>query len=357
MLTKIVLRSAIRMNIVVQIILVERKPASSEVNMLIRERCGKILEKFGKLAVSGVREPKLIAALEDVKKYWRDFNRPSLTFLSCEAVGGTCEISQDAALMFTLASSGFGIHDDILDRSAKKHLRMTILGLHGIDTALLVGDLLIVKAWTFAHELIRKNSSPTKIADVLEAYGNLSIEICEAEFMETQCRQKVDIDVDYYENVLWKEMAETEACCRIGGMMGDGKPSEIQALSDFGRRLGFISRLKDEVEDCLNIRGDLPHRIKYESVPLPLLYAAKYSFEKQKRIKKIVSKKTLLPSDIKSILNFCFETEAFEYVNNLALKKGEEAHRKLSVLKPSLSQTMLLAIIMQANARVKRLCA
>jgi geranylgeranyl diphosphate synthase type I len=330
--------------------------AFEEVNNLIRERCEKILEKFGQVAVSGVKNPKLFAALEDVKNYWRDFNRPSLTFFSCEAVGGTYEISQDAALMFTLASSGFGVHDDILDRSMNKHLRMTILGLHGVDTALLVGDLLIVKAWTFAHELIRKTGNPNKIADVLETYGNLSIEICEAEFMETQCRQKVDTDLEFYENILWKEVAEIEACSRIGAMMGDGKPSEIEALSDFGRRLGFLSRLADEVEDCLNVKDDLPHRIKYESIPLPLLYAAKSSSSKRNRIEKIVKKKEISTSDMKSLLKICFETDAFKYVNNLAWKKGEEAHHKLGVLKPSLSRTMLLAIIMQANARVKRLC-
>jgi geranylgeranyl diphosphate synthase type I len=330
--------------------------AFEEVNNLIRERCERILEKFGQVTVSGVKNPKLLAALEDVKNYWRDFNRPSLTFFSCEAVGGTYEISQDAALMFTLASSGFGVHDDILDRSMNKHLRTTILGLHGVDTALLVGDLLIVKAWTIAHEMIRKTGNPTKIADVLEVYGNLSVEICEAEFMETQCRQKVDTDLEFYENVLWKEVAEIEACSRIGAMMGDGKPIEIEALSDFGRRLGFLSRLADEVEDCLNVKGDLLHRIKYESVPLPLLYAAKSSTSIYKQIERIVNKKEISASDMKSLLKFCFETEAFEYVNNLAKKKGEEARRKLSVLRPSLSRTMLLAIIMRANARVERLC-
>jgi len=334
----------------------DKEPAHIELNTLIRERCEKILEKFGQVAVSRVRDPKLLAALEDVKNYWRDLNRPSLTFFSCEAVGGNPEVSQDAALMFTLASSGFGIHDDILDRSANKHLRKTILGLHGVDTALLVGDLLIVKAWTFAHEMIRKTGNPTKIADVLEAYGNLSVEICEAEFMETQCRRKVDTDLDYYENVLWKEMAETEACSRIGAMMGDGKPSEIEALSEFGRRLGFISRLADEVEDCLNVKGDLPHRIKYESVPLPLLYAAKFSTEKYAIIKKIVNKNRISPSDMKSLLKLCFETEAFEYVRNLAKKNKEEAHRKLSILRPSTACSLLLVITNAANARVDRLC-
>jgi geranylgeranyl diphosphate synthase type I len=334
----------------------EKETASREVNRLIRERCEKIMEKFGQIAVSGVRNPELLAALEDVKKYWRDFNRPSLTFFSCEAVGGNYEISQDAALMFTLASSGFGIHDDILDRSTNKHLRMTILGLHGVDTALLVGDLLIVKAWASAHELIRKTGNPTKIADVLEAYGNLSVEICEAEFMETQCRQKVDTDLEFYESILWKEVAEIEACSRIGAIMGDGKPGEIEALSDFGRRLGFLSRLADEVEDCLNVKGDLPHRIKYESVPLPLLYAAKFSFEKQKRMKKIVKKRTLLPSDVKFILNSCFETDAFEYVRKLAEKNRKEAHRELRILKPSTARKILLDIINVAYSRVDDLC-
>ena len=330
--------------------------AFEEVNNLIKERCEKILEKFGQVAISGVKEPKLLAALEDVKNYWRDFNRPSLTFFSCEAVGGTYEISEDAALMFTLASSGFGIHDDILDKSKNKHLRMTILGLHGIDTALLIGDLLIVKAWTIANELITKTGNPMKVAEVLKAYGNLSVEVCEAEFMETQCRQKVDTDLEFYENVLWKEVAEIEACSRIGAMMGDGKPSEIEALAGFGRRLGFLSRLADEVEDCLNVKEDLPHRIKYESVPLPLLYAAKTSGSKRRRIEKIVNKKEISVSDIESLSELCFETEAFEYINKLAKKKGEEACHKLSVLRPSLSRTMLLAIIIRANARVERLC-
>jgi len=334
----------------------DREFAFTEVDKLIRERCEKILEKFGQIAVLGVKEPKLLAALEDVKKYWRDFNRPCLTFFSCEAVGGTYEISRDAALMLTLASSGFGVHDDILDRSENKHLRMTILGLYGVDVALLVGDLLIVKAWTLAHELIRKTNTPIKIADILQVYGDLSVEICEAEFMETRCRQRVDTNLDFYEDVLWKEVAEIETCCRIGAMIGDGRTVEIEALSDFGRRLGFISRIADEVEDCLNLKGDLLHRIKYESVPLPLLYAAKSSNSKYRSIEKIVNKNEIQPSDMKSLLKFCRETNAFEYVRKLAKKKGEEAQRKLSFLRPSMARTMLLALIMQACARVDKLC-
>jgi len=333
-----------------------KENVENELNTVVRERSKKILEKFSQVAVSKVKEPKLIAVLEDVKGYWRDLSRPSLTSFSCEAVGADPEIAENAGLMFTLASSGFGIHDDILDNSSNKHLRMTILGLHGTETALLVGDLLIVKAWSIAHEMIRQTSNPAKIADVLEAYGNLSVEICEAEFLETLCRRKVDTNLGYFENVLWKEMAETEACCRIGAMLGDGKPEAVESLSEFGRRIGFMSRLANEVEDCLNAQGDLPHRIQFESVPLPLLYAAKFSTEKHRRILRIVEKKRISPSDVESLLRFCFETEAFEYVRNLAKKNEAEATSNLSVLRSSSARDVLQCMINEAYARVANLC-
>jgi geranylgeranyl diphosphate synthase type I len=341
-----------------------KEPADKGINTIIKERCKKILEKFGQVAISHVKDPKLLAALEDVKNYWRDLNRPSLTLFSCEAVGGDPEISEDAALMLTLASSGFGLHDDILDRSENKHLRMTILGLHGADIALLVGDLLMVKAWTVAHEMVRNTCNPTKIADILKVYGNLSVEICEAELMETQCRGKVDMDLDFYKNILWKEMAETEACSRIGAMLGEGKPDEVEALAEFGRRLGFMSRLADDIEDCLNEKGDLPHRIRYESLPLPLLYAAKClassddlgAKEQYKQIKNITQKIQITSEDVRALLRSCFETEAFEYVREIAEKNAVEATRNLELLKPSSALIALSAMNECAYARLKNRC-
>jgi octaprenyl-diphosphate synthase len=328
----------------------------NELNKLIKNRSERILEKFGQVVVSQVTDSRLLSALQDVKRYWRDFNRPTLTCLSCEAVGGNPKTAETAGLMFTLASAGFGIHDDILDRSSSKHLRKTIFGLHGIDTTLLVGDLLIVKAWTIAHEIFEKPLDSSKIADILKTYGRLSVEICEAEFMETLCRRKLDTKLSHFENVLWKEMAETEVCCRVGAMIGDGRLSEIEALSEFGRRIGFISRLANEVEDCLNIKGDLLHRVEYESIPLPLLYAAQYSSEKYAKIGKILAKKHLAPLDAKTLLKFCFETEAFEYVRSLAKKNEAEATCLLGSLRSGKARDALFFLINSSYVRVDSLC-
>jgi len=91
-------------------------------------------------------------------------------------------------------------------------------------------------------------------------------------------------------------------------------------------------------------------------VPLPLLYVANSSTEKQIKIKEIVNKKQIHPSDVKSLLKFCFEAEAFEYVRKLAKKNENEALYDLSLLKPSTAKGILLEIIETAYACVEDLC-
>jgi len=208
-----------------------------------------------------------------------------------------------------------------------------------------VGDLLIVKAWTIVQEMTRTNQNPTKIATAFKTYGNLNVEICEAEFMETLCRKKLDTNLNYRKKILWKAMAETEACTRIGAILGNGSDKEVEALAKFGRSLGFIYRLSDEVKDSINIEGNLPHRIEHESVPLPLLFAAKSSEKRHAKIKSIIEKSHITPSNIRELVEICFESKAFAYMCDIARKKEVEATRNLNLLKPSNASTILSLMV------------
>ena len=73
-------------------------------------------------------------------------------------------------------------------------------------------------------------------------------------------------------------------------------------------------------------------------------------------IKRIVEKNRISPSDVESLLRFCFETEAFEYVRNLAKKNEAEATGNLSVLRSSSARDVLQCMINEAYARVANLC-
>jgi geranylgeranyl diphosphate synthase type I len=330
---------------------------SKDLAALMEERGRRVLRKFGLAAVSGVNDPQLLSILHDVRAYWKDTFRPALTSFCCEAVGGKPEAADNVSLMITLASAGGGIHDDIIDKSLNKHFRMTVLGLHGLDYALLVGDLLIIKGWTMAREAVKKASKPEKFAEVIEVFGRWTLDVCEAEFMEISCRRNLDTELTNYQEILRKSMADIEGCARLGAIMGGGSAQEVEALAEFGSRLGFSFRLEDDVKDTLNKEGNLANRLQYESVPLPILYAAKSSREKYSRIKSILEESAIDSLDIEKLLEFCFEAEAFAYVLRTAKKNAREASKKLRVLKPSGARNVLKLMVDKSLADVSKLCS
>jgi geranylgeranyl pyrophosphate synthase len=112
----------------------------------------------------------------------------------------------------------------------------------------------------------------------------------------------------------------------------------------------------DDVKDSLNIEGNLPHRLEYESVPLPILYAAKSSREEFLKINSILEKSPITPLDVGKLLQSCFETEAFTYVYKIAKQNAREAARKLSVLRPSTARNVLSLMSKKALADIASLC-
>lgn len=322
---------------------------------LIKERGQRVLHRFRQVAVSGVSDPKLLTALQFVGNYWKDNFRPAFTSLCSEAVGGSAEAADDVSLMITLTSAGGGIHDDIVDKSFNKHFRKTVLGQHGLDCALLVGDHLILKGWAMSRELVKKRLQPEKLAEVLEVFAGWTTDVCEAEYMEIQCRQNLETELEHYQNILCKSMADTRACARLGAIMGGGSKSEIEALASFGSRLGFMYRLTDDLTDTLNIELNLADRLRYESVPLPILYASKDSEEKKSIIKDIIKQPNIKALDYRKLFETCMETEAFAYVYEKARKTAKEALNELYSLKPSSPRSFLAFMIEDSLVEITKL--
>jgi len=330
--------------------------ADSEIVVALKKRAEKALERFRTEAVFGVSDPELLAILGEVIGYWKDSSRPAIASFCCEAVGGKPEIADDAGVMFLLAAVATGIHDDIIDKSLRNHLRWTIFGLHGMEKALLVGDLLLVKAWSTLKLFIRNFDKSIRVADIMEAYGLISIQICEAEFLEMSFRKRLDVDLSVREKILWNINADYEACAKTGAILGEGSDEEILALSGVGRRLGFLLGLKDEVEDCLNIQGNLSQRLLFESVPLPVVYAAKSSSHVQTKLQSIIQKESIDPLEIAYIVQQCIDTGAFSYVYELAKLNVGEAIEMLKEVPCNPATSNLKLIVKNALGVMEELC-
>jgi geranylgeranyl pyrophosphate synthase len=311
---------------------------------IIEERGNRIRQRFGQEVLRGIHDATLLSILQIINEKQRASFRPALTSFSCEAVGGNPQMVDEAGLMFTLVSTGISIHDDIIDKSSRKHLRITILGKFGINKSLLVGDLLIVKGWAMIGDMLKKRQNPAMITNIAQIYRDLCTEMCEAEFMDNCSKKRLHADLEYHKKILWKAMAETEACTRIGATIGNGSDEEIQMLSQFGRRLGFTSRLADEVKDTLNIDGNLAHRLKHESVPLPILFAANSSQDRKSRINSIIKEGELSSSSVRELLEMCFDSGALSFVLRTAQKNMKATQNCLKSIKPSFSREVLLNI-------------
>jgi len=332
------------------------KSTDPEIVYVAKKRAEKALERFRAEAVFGVSDPELLTILSDVLSYWKDSSRPAIASYCCEAVGGKPEIADDAGLIFVFAAAATSIHDDIIDKSLKNHFRWTVLGLFGLEKALLVGDLLLVKAWSMLQECVRNYDKPLRVADIIEAYGLISVQICEAEFLEMSCRKRLDIDLSVRERILWNINADFEACAKTGAILGDGSDEEVLALSSVGRRLGFLLGLKDEVADSLNIQGNLSHRLLFESVPLPIVYAAKSSGLAQTELQSIIQKESIDPLEIAEIVKLCIDTGAFSYVYELAKRNANEAIEMLKKVPRNPATSNLELIVENAFRVIEKLC-
>jgi len=333
-----------------------KKDTVSEVlDAAIRDRSQRVADKFSQVMSLGVTDPRLISVIKEITDYWSCSFRSALISFCCEAVGGESSRNVDAGVMLNLFDAGLSIHDDIIDKTLRKRFRMTTLGTQGVENAVLVGDLLIVKAWALMYKMMSK-SDKSMVASFAGAYEDFFIEMCEGEIAEISCRKNLDTDLAAYEDVLIKINCGIRACACLGAILGGATKKQVTSLAEFGKSLSLLFGLRDDLKDSLNVEGYLPHRIQNESVPFPILYAAKSSKDRSSKIRSIIVKPSITPTDIEEILKICFDADAFIYLRHIVNQEAAKTNFLLDSLKPTLARELLRSFVNSICASVSQLC-
>jgi len=260
----------------------EYEKAAEEVRKLFDERGTKGLEEA---AASVLREKiecvEVKEALSHFMSYWRDVVRPSLVSLACEAVGGDPSITAPIGKSLTLLSGATDVHDDMIDKTMTKERRQTILGRSGGDIALIAGDILIFKGFAELFDgLLHLDLPAEKKLNIAHTIIGLYLELGDAEALELKFRARTDVKPEEYLHLVKKKAADIEICVRVGAMLGGGSREQINALGEYGRLLGLIVLLRNDLEDMLDVNM-LNSRIKNEALPLPVLYALENKGKKE----------------------------------------------------------------------------
>jgi geranylgeranyl diphosphate synthase type I len=229
-------------------------------------------EAFDDLFASGISSPTAKRVLRRFAKRWRDYTRAALLVMACEAVGGDPALVRPAAKGLVLAGGAFDLHDDVIDRSfvRKKGKKKTIQGIYGADAALLAGDALLIGGLMQLTDMpgVKRDVARRAISVIREGLYELG----SAEMEELRFVRNLDASSREYLGIIRMKGADVESYTRVGAIIGGGTEAEAESLGRFGRCLGIICILRDDLEDTFNDMTELRSRLMKESLPLPVRY-------------------------------------------------------------------------------------
>ncbi|CAL9203921.1 unnamed protein product [Musa hybrid cultivar] len=177
---------------------------------------------------------------------------PIMCIAACELVGGHRSAAFPAACALEMIHAASLVHDDLpcMDAAPLRRGRPSTHALFGVDMAVLAGDALFPLAY---QHIVARTPSPDLVshvavlrvlAEIARAVGSTGM--AAGQFLDlsgASCGGEEEVVL-----VLEKkfgEMAECSAVC--GGLLGSASDEELEALRRYGRTIGVLYQLVDDV--------------------------------------------------------------------------------------------------------------
>ncbi len=271
--------------------------------------------------------------------------RPLLVLLISNALkthgnGATDEESAKLATIIEFLHTATLLHDDVVDTSDLRRGKQTANAKWGNAPSVLVGDFLYSRAFQLMVEL---GSMP-----VMEILSDATNVIAEGEVMQLLNCKNPEVDEHHYMEVIRCKTAMLfQAASHSAAVLSANADANIDALRDYGLKLGLAFQLVDDVLDYTgdaesmgkNVGDDLA-----EGKPtLPLIYAMQHgSQEEAKLIRQAIRKGGL--DDLSKIQHAVTRCGALDYTMNKAETLRDEAIELLAHLPESAYKNALVEL-------------
>ncbi len=276
--------------------------------------------------------------------------RPMLAYLSARAVarpfayervvqiGAAIEMVHMATLM----------HDDVIDEADTRRGCPTASFLFGNTAAILSGDVLLAKAM----QIMALDADRT----ILHSTSGAVLEMVEGEMRELEVRRVFDLTEEEHLRILsMKTAAFTEACCAVGGILAGAGPTELHALSLYGRRMGLAFQIADDV---LDMSGDhtktgKPRAIDFREgcATLPLILLRPMLNEEEEAFVRHKLGNGVTEDELDMLCSWMTERGAIEGAIQRAQTLADEAREALSVLPSTPERDVLVSVARMATTR------
>ena len=281
--------------------------------------------------------------------------RPILLLISAKLCGSKNDQNQHyLASAVEMIHSATLLHDDVVDMSEIRRGKKTANALWDNKASILVGDYL----FSLSFQLMVKSQNLA----ILDLLAKTSSIIADGEILQLQNSTNIDLTEDkYFEIIFGKTAVLFSACCEVGALLNNRSKEEIEALKLFGKYLGMIFQIVDDILDYSSSESTLGKDIGNDffegKVTLPIIKTyQKADFANKKLINEMFAnnfqQSAKNQNDFTKICDLINKFDGINEAKNIAKSLSNQALEQLDIFPDNVYKNYLSTILEYSLQRI-----
>jgi geranylgeranyl diphosphate synthase type II len=178
--------------------------------------------------------------------------RPVMCLLGNELLSDIHKDAYQAARAIELFHNFTLVHDDMMDEASLRRGMPTVHTKYDANTALLVGDVMLIRAYEFLQNL-----QPSYLPKILKIFNQTAREVCEGQQLDMDFSKMQDVTMDQYIHMITlKTSVLLAASLEIGAIIGGASENNCHHLYEFGKKIGIAFQIQDDYLDAFGNAAD-----------------------------------------------------------------------------------------------------